>query len=63
MMILHYKHVYILLPVSPTFSHGLEVHFATEASKSSNSPSPNLKGIDRSRLQVSYDCIVGLTPC
>lgn len=47
---------------TPTFSHGLEVHFSTEAAKSSDSPSPNLKDVDGSGLQASYDCSVGLTP-
>lgn len=47
--------------VNITFCHCLKVHFPTEASKSSNSPSPNLEDVDGSRLQILYDCCVCLT--
>lgn len=52
-----YKIIVIL-----TISHGLEVHLATKTSKSSDSPSSNLKDVDAPGLKILYDCCIRLTP-
>lgn len=43
-----------------TLRHGLEVQFATVASKPSYSAGPDLENIDAPRLEATDDCSVGL---
>lgn len=43
-----------------TLRHGLEVQFATVASKPSDSAGPDLEHIDASWFEATDDCCVGL---
>lgn len=45
-----------------TLSHGLEVQFATVASKPSHSAGPDLEHVDASWLEATDDHRVGLAP-